>query len=354
MNRREFIGMAIAGTVLRKQTQPRLKFAAIGLNHSHIHGQIAAVTRGGGELVAFHAKEADLAADFAKRYPAAKQARTEREILEDPSIALVVSAAIPNERAALGVEAMRHGKDVMVDKPGATTIQQLDALRRAQRESGRFYSVLIERHESRSVQKTGQLLSAGAIGRVVQVLATAPHKINPSTRPPWFFEREKYGGILVDLASHHIDEFLFFTGCTRADVVSAQVDNVGHPQWPGLEDFGDVVLSGDRGRAYIRADWFTPDGLPVFGDGRTTIIGTNGYIEIRKTIDLAGRPGGDHVFLVDRTGTQYVDCKDTPLPYGQQLVADVLNRTRTADDQSRVFLAMELALRAEEQARKRK
>ena len=330
----------------------RLRFAAIGLNHSPIPGQIAAVTNGGGELAAFFAKEPDLASAFAKRYPGAKPARSEREILEDPSIHLIVSAAIPSERAPLGVDVMRHGKDFMVDKPGTTTLGQLETVRRVQRETNRIYSVLIERHESQSVQKAGQLLAAGAVGRVIQTIALAPHKITPSTRPSWFFEREKYGGILVDLASHHIDEFLFFTGSTRADVVAAQVDNVGHPQWPGLEDFGDVVFKGDRGRGYIRADWFTPDGLPVFGDGRTTILGTDGYIEIRKSADIAGRPGGNHLFLVDQKGMQYVDCRDTPLPYGERLVDDVLNRTHTADDQTRTFLGMELALRAEAAARR--
>jgi predicted dehydrogenase len=297
-------------------------------------------------------KKPDLAAAFGKRYPEAKAARSERAILEDDSIALVVSAAIPSERAPLGIEVMRHAKDFMVDKPGSTTLEQLEAVRRVQRETKRIYSVLIERHESQSVQKAGQLLAAGAVGRVIQTIALAPHKITPATRPPWFFERAKYGGILVDLASHHIDEFLFFTGSTRADVVAAQVDNVGHPQWPGLEDFGDVVFKGDRGRGYIRADWFTPDGLPVFGDGRTTILGTEGYIEIRKSVDIAGRPGGNHVWLVDQKGTQYVDCRDTPLPYGERLVDDVINRTQTADDQTRTFLAMELALRAEAAARR--
>jgi predicted dehydrogenase len=350
MNRREFLGATLSAALLANRQSSRIRFAAIGLNHSHIHGQIAAVTRGGGELAAFYAKEPDLADAFAKRYPGARRARAVQEILEDRSILLVVSAAIPNERAPLGVDVMRHGKDFMVDKPGATTLEQLAALRRAQRETQRIYSVLIERHESPSTQKAGQLVASGAIGTVVQTIALAPHKISPATRPPWFFQREKYGGILVDLASHHVDQFLFFTGSTRAEVVAAQVDNVGHPQWPGLEDFGDVMLKGDRGRGYIRTDWFTPDGLPVFGDGRTTILGTDGYIEIRKSVDLGGRAGGNHLFLADRKGVQYVDCRDVPLPYGERLVDDVLNRTSMADDQTRTFLAMELALRGEASA----
>jgi predicted dehydrogenase len=350
MNRRDFIGGALSAALLHHRSASRIRFAAIGLNHSHIHGQIAAVTRGGGELAALYAKEPDLAEAFAKRYPGVKRARAVQEILDDQSIALVVSAAIPSERAPLGVDVMRHGKDFMVDKPGATSLAQLEAVKRTQRETRRICAVLIERHESPSTQKAGQLVASGAIGAVVQTTALAPHKMSPATRPPWFFERDKYGGILVDLASHHVDQFLFFTGSTRAEVVAAQVDNVGHPQWPGLEDFGEVMLKGDRGRGYIRADWFTPDGLPVFGDGRTTILGTEGYIEIRKSADIAGRAGGNHLFLVDRKGAQYVDCRDVPLPFGERLVDDVLNRTSTADDQTRTFLAMELALRAEDTA----
>jgi len=350
MNRREFLGATLSAALLPTLQSRRIRFAAIGLNHSHIHGQIAAVTRGGGELAAFYAREPDLAEAFARRYPGATPARSVQEILDDRSIPLVVSAAIPSERAPLGVEVMRHGKDFMVDKPGATTLEQLDTVRRVQRETRRIYSVLIERHESPSVQKAGQLVASGAIGTVVQTIALAPHKITPATRPPWFFDRAQYGGILVDLASHHVDQFLFFTGSTHAAVLAAQVDNVGHPQWPGLEDFGDMMVKGDRGRGYIRADWFTPDGLPVFGDGRTTVLGTDGYLEIRKSADIGGRAGGNHLFLVDRKGVQYVDCRDVPLPYGERLVDDVLNRTSTADDQARTLLAMELALRAEASA----
>ena len=369
MNRRSFLKTAVGATAAvvvsrerkasageQSPTAPpraeRLRFAAIGLNHGHINGQVDAVTRGGGALTAFFAKEADLADAFAKRFPAARRARSETEILEDPAIQLVVSAAIPDERAPLGVEVMRHGKDFMVDKPGAATLEQLAEVRRVQAETRRIYSVLIERHESKSTHKAGELVKAGAIGRVVQTVALAPHRMSPATRPAWFFERARYGGILCDLASHHVDQFLFFTGSTRAEIVASQVGNVHHPEYPGLEDFGDVMLRGDKGTGYIRADWFTPNGLSAFGDGRTTILGTDGYIEIRKSVDIAGRAGGNHLFLVDHKGAQYVECADVTLPYGGRLVDDVLNRTATADDQSQTFLAMELALRAERDAKR--
>jgi predicted dehydrogenase len=331
---------------------PRLRFAAMGLNHGHIYSMCEAVVRGGGELVSFFAKEPDLAAAFGKRFPQAKLARSEREILEDGTIPLVASAGIPNERAPLGLEVMRHGKDYVVDKPGITTLAQLAEVKRVQAETRRIYSIVYsERLENRATNKAGDLVKAGAIGKVIQTIGLGPHRENPKSRPAWFYERERYGGILCDIASHQFDQFLFFTGSTRAEILAAQVGNVHHPDKPGLEDFGDVMLQGDRGAGYIRVDWFTPDGLDTWGDGRLTILGTDGYIEIRKNVDIAGRPGGSHLFLVDQKETRYVDSQNQELPYGRQLVDDVLNRTETAMSQEHCFLAMELALRAQAQAR---
>jgi predicted dehydrogenase len=310
------------------------------------------VVRGGGELVAYFAREPDLADAFGKRYPKAKLARSEREILES-DVALVASAAIPNERAPLGIAAMRHGKDFLSDKPGMTTLQQLADVRRVQAQTRRIYSILYsERHENRATVKAGDLVKAGAIGQVVQTIGLGPHRLSPKTRPAWFFEKERNGGILVDVGSHQFDQFLFFTGSTRADIVAAQVRNVHHPEHPGMEDFGDVMLRGDRGTGYVRVDWFTPDGLNTWGDARLTVLGTEGFIEVRKNVDLAGRLGTDHLFIVDQKGTRYIDCKNDPLPFGERLVDDILNRTETAMPQQHCLMAMELALRADKIAKR--
>ena len=342
--------------IITKSTDaPRIKFSAIGLNHGHIYGQIEAVIRGGGQLVSFFAKEPDLVAAFSKRYPDAKLARNEKEILEDKSIQLVVSASIPDERAPLGIEVMRHGKDFMVDKPGITTLEQLEQVRKVQKQTRRIYSIMYsERLENKATIKAGELVKAGAIGKVIQTIGLGPHRMNPKTRPEWFFDRKRFGGIICDIGSHQCDQFLFFTGSTKADIVSSQVGNVHYPQHPQFEDFGDVVLRGDKGTGYIRVDWFTPDGLNTWGDGRLTILGTEGYMELRKNIDIAGREGGNHLFLVDQKSTQYIDCSKEPLPYGKQLVDDILNRTETAMSQKHCFLATELALKAQKQAQQLK
>ena len=333
------------------QAAPRLKFSVIGINHDHIHGQIGATIRGGGEFVSFYAKEPDLAAAFAKRYPQVKQARSQDEILEDKSTQLVLSAAIPVDRAPIGIAVMKHGKDYMSDKPGIITLEQLAEVRRVQQETKRIYSIMYsERFENKATVKAGELIKAGAIGQVIQTTGLGPHRMNPKTRPTWFFDRKYFGGIICDIASHQFDQFLFFTGSTRASVVASQVGNFHHPQYPEFQDFGDVMLRGDGGTGYIRVDWFTPDGLSSWGDGRLTIIGTDGFIEIRKNVDVAGRPGGNHLFLTDQKETRYFDCNKDPLPYGEQLVDDVLNRTETAMTQRHCFLATELALLAQKQA----
>lgn len=366
IGRREFIKDIAAGAAVvaasgasglpmraHRQRPPRIRFAVIGINHSHIYGQVRAILQGGGELAAVYAREPDLLEPFLKRFPQAKRARSEKEILEDGGIQLVLSSAIPDERAPLGVRVMQHGKDYMADKPGITTLGQLAEVRRVQAETRRIYSIMYsERFENRATVKAGELIAAGAIGRVVQTIGLGPHRMSPATRPAWFFERGRYGGILCDIASHQADQFLYFTGSTSAEILAAQVGNLNHQQYPAFEDFGDVTLRGNRGAGYIRVDWFTPDGLGTWGDGRLTILGTDGFIEVRKNIDLAGRPGGNHLFLADAKVTRYIDCGAVPLPYGEQLVSDVLNRTETAMTQAHCFLATELMLKAQQQAQR--
>ena len=330
----------------------RIKFSVIGINHAHIYGMVDAVTRGGGELVAFHAKENDLAADFLKKYPTVKRTDTEKEILEDATIQLIMSSRIANERAPLGVQVMKHGKDYLTDKPGITTLEQLAEVRKVQKETKRIFAIMYsERFENRATVRAGELVKAGAIGRVIQTIGLGPHRVNPKTRPDWFFNKTQFGGIIADIGSHQFDQFLFFTNSTKAEIVASQIGNVNHPQYPNFEDFGDIMMRGNGGSGYIRVDWFTPDALKSWGDGRLTILGTDGYIEVRKNIDIAsGHEGGNHLYMVNQKETQYIDCKDVVLPFGEQLVNDILNRTETAMPQAHCFLATELALKAQKMA----
>jgi predicted dehydrogenase len=336
---------------VRRATPGRIRFSVIGLNHGHINSMTSAVIRGGGDLAFVYAREPELVAAFTKQFPMARVARSEAEVLEDSSTQVVLSAAIPDERAPLGVRVMNHGKDYIADKPGITSLAQLAEVRKVQAATKRIYSIVYsERFENRATVRAGDLVKAGAIGKVVQTIGLGPHRMNIPSRPEWFFDKARYGGILCDIASHQADQFLFFTGSTSAQVVASQVGNVHYKKYPAFEDFGDMMLRGNGGAGYIRVDWFTPDGLPTWGDGRLTILGTEGFIEIRKNVDIAGRPGGSHLFLSDQKETRYIDTRDVVLPYGEQIVDDILNRTETAMTQAHCFLATQLVLEAQERA----
>jgi predicted dehydrogenase len=248
---------------------------------------------------------------------------------------------------------MRAGKDFMVDKPGLTTFDQLAAVKAVQKETKRIFSVdFTERFEVRATTRAGALVKAGAIGKVVHTCGLGPHRLNRHLRPEWFFRREAYGGILVDIASHQFDQFLFFTGSSDARIVAARAANVAHPQDPGFDDLGEVMIESEKASGYFRVDWFTPDGLSTWGDGRFTIVGTEGTIELRKYVDVAGRPGIDHLFLVDKKGMHYVDCSDETLPYYTDLRRDIFERTETAMPQAHCFKVCELALTAQALAMK--
>lgn len=328
-----------------------IKFAAIGINHAHIYGQVDCLKRAGAEFVAFHAVEDDLAATFGAKYPEAKRVSDPKAILEDASIGIVVTAAIPGDRADICLAAMRHGKDVLTDKPGMTTLAQLDEIKRVQKETGRIFSVLYSEHfEVPAAVEAGNLIAKGAIGHVVNTVGLGPHSLRLNNRPDWFFTRNRYGGILCDIASHQFEQFLFFSGAMDGEVVSSSVYNRGNPNRPGLQDVGDAHVRTEKTTGYIRVDWFTPEGLPTWGDGRLTILGTEGYIELRKYIDIAGKPGKDHLFLVDKTGVQHIDCSEVDLPFGRQFLDDVRNRTETAMPQERCFNAMKMALTAQAKA----
>lgn len=327
---------------------PPVRFSIIGLNHDHVFRQTGILLAAGAELHSFHAPEDNLAAEFAAKYAQARRARSIDEILEDETVQLVVSAAIPDERAQIGIAAMRNGKDVMLDKPAFISLRELNEARAVQKETKRICSVFFaERFENGATVRALELARSGAIGQVVHTTGLGPHRINLTTRPPWFFEPARQGGILTDIASHQFDHYLAFTGSTSAEIVAAHVANYAHPTCPKFEDFGEALVRGDGGSGYVRVDWYTPDGLGAWGDGRIVVLGTDGYMEIRKVIDIAGRPGASHLFLVDRTGTHHFDCSKTPLPYGPKLLADIVQRTETAMSQHHCFLACELALKAQ-------
>ena len=332
-------------------------FAAIGLDHGHIGGMCNGLLEAGGTLKWIYDPDPVKLEAYLKKYPQAKRARSEDEVFSDPQVRLVAGAAVTSERCALGLRVMDAGKDYFTDKAPLTTLKQLEQAKEKVKATGRKYAVYYsERIHVEDAVFAGQLIEQGAIGKVIQTMGMGPHRLNPASRPDWFFLKEKYGGILCDIGSHQIEQFLFYTGARDASVVNSQIANYAHPDYPGLDDFGDATLVADNGASgYFRVDWFTPDGLSSWGDGRTFILGTEGYIELRKYVNIGMSSGGGKVYMANqKTETVYDIGGKVGHPYFGQLILDCLNRTEKAMSQEHAFKAAELCVKAQLQAVKLK
>jgi predicted dehydrogenase len=331
--------------------------AATHLDHGHIYGQCEGLEQAGARVRWVYDPDPARVEAFRGKFPSARAARSLEEILEDPDVQMVAAAAVTSERGPLGCRVLRAGKHYFTDKAPFTTLEQLAEARRAVAETGRKYAVYYnERLHSECSMHAGRLVKDGAIGRVLQTIGTGPHRLNPKSRPAWFFERAKYGGILCDIGSHQVEQFLHFTGASDAQVKFAAARNAAHPAYPELQDFGECLLAADNGASgYFRVDWFTPDGLSTWGDGRLLILGTVGYIELRKYVDIATCHGMDQLYLVDGKGEHRISCADrVGFPFFGRLIFDCLNRTEEAMTQEHTFKAAELSLLAQNLAESEK
>ncbi len=328
--------------------------AATALEHGHIYGMCNGLKEAGADINYVFDPDPEKVKKFTESFPEAQPVDSLKQILDDPAIKLVAAAAISNERGPLGLRVMDAGKDYFTDKTPFTELQQLDAARKTVKSTGRKYMVYYsERLHVECAVHASTLIEAGAIGNVIQVIGLGPHRLGkPSGRPDWFYKKEQYGGILCDIGSHQCEQFLHYCNCSSATVASARVDNCNHPDFPELEDFGEASLVGDNGTSfYYRVDWFTPDGLSVWGDGRTLILGTEGFIEMRKYVDIAREKFGDNLYLVNGEGEQYMNLKGkVGFPFFGQLILDCINRTENAMTQEHAFLAAELCLKCQKTA----
>jgi len=325
-------------------------FAASHFDHGHIYGQIGGLRQAGGVLKYVYDQHPERYADVLKQNPECRAVSSFNEVLEDKELLLVTSAAVPNERCGIGLRVMDAGKDYFTDKCPFTTLDQLEQARSSIADTGRKYMVCYsERLLNEASYHAGVLVKQGAIGDVLQVINLAPHNLAPESRPDWFFQKERYGGILTDIGSHQFEQFLFYTGACDGTINHARVENFRHPEYPELEDFGEASLTLDTGAScYSRLDWFNPGGLRTWGDGRTFVLGSKGTIEVRKYINVARDDGGDRIFLVDGDKESEIACRGkVGFPFFGAFILDVLNRTENAMTQEHALKAAELSMRAQ-------
>ena len=353
MEKTDGMNYAPKGKVNRVVSDGEFNFAAVALDHGHINGMTNGLIEAGATLKWVYDPDEQKVKEYLEQFPQAQIADSLEQVLNDPEIHLIAAAAIPNKRSALGNRVMCAGKDYFSDKTAFTTKEQLEETKKVVKKTGqKFWVYFSERLHVEGAVYAGELIKKGAIGKVIQVTGFGPHRLDKEKRPEWFFEKEQYGGILCDIGSHQIEQFLYFSGNENASVLHSKVGNYANTDVPELEDYGDATLLGENGATFFfKVDWFTPDGLRTWGDGRTFITGTKGTIEIRKYLDVAKDDEGDHLYIVNEQGEQHVKVKGTiGFPFFGEMIKDSINRTQYSMSQEHIFKAQELCLEAQENA----
>ena len=138
-----------------------------------------------------------------------------------------------------------------------------------------------------------------------------------------------YGGIINDIGVHRSTSSSPSPAPTTRR--SSPARSALRHRAAGFEDFAEIDAA-DADRCAATCGWTgsPPDGLPTWGDGRLFVLGTEGTLELRKNLDIAGRDGGDHMFLVDRNSTRHIPiASDMPVTYFRDFLSDIVNRTST-------------------------
>ena len=338
-----------------------LGFAVVGADHLHLFSLVGGLVAAGARPVA-HVRSGDLIDGYEGWQPTS-EARDLTEVLADDAVDLVVTVGVPADRAAVGLAALEAGKAVLSAKPGVTTRADLDRIRALVADRpGRPWTVLFsERFENRAVARAVALARSGAVGRVVHVTGAGPHALHRDLRPDWFWDPDRSGGILVDLASHQVDQFVAICGdpaagsragtSTGVTLAGSRVGNVACPDRPAMQDVGSITLVGGGAVGEHRVDLLSPPGLPTWGDVRLTVVGTEGTLEVRANIDVAGEPGAEHLIVTDGDGVRRVDVSGDPLPWAEHLLADLADDGDRLMSQDHVLAVCDLTLQAQEQAR---
>jgi predicted dehydrogenase len=286
---------------------------------------------------------ADPCLDIAVACAAGSQARVfadHREMLDRVAPEIVVAAGVYRDRGTIVVDALNAGCHVVADKPLCITSAELEAIRIASQASRGSVTLLLEKRFYPETIAAMDLVSSGAIGEVIEVNSTGPHKLNLSERPSWFLDRATYGGILTDLITHDIDLALVFTKATSGTITGAVAGEL--PDRPGFALSGVAMLRTPTQLMVLEANWLTPAASPVHGDYHMRVVGCEGVVDLwwaRNLVTLATSGKAAHHV---ETGTGYRPAE----PVFESLIRGEVPPLAGKDS----FITTQLALLAQESA----
>lgn len=213
----------------------------------------------GSSVVAVMSRSSEKACDYARRHNIPRLYADAQSLVDDPEVNAVYIATPPSSHATYAIMAMKAGKPVYVEKPLAASYMDCQRVMRISHETGIPCFVAYYRRCLPYFNKVRDLLSEGAIGKVINVqirFSVPPRDLDyNSTNLPWRVQRDiAGGGYFYDLAPHQIDLLQEFFG---------PIVHVGgfHANRGGLYQTEDTVS----------ACFSFPDGLP--GSGSWCFVG---------------------------------------------------------------------------------
>lgn len=243
--------------------------------------------------------------------------------------------------AEASIAAAEAGCHIMSEKPLATELDDLSALRQAVQASGVRLAAAFTSRAEPGFQAVRNIVRQGRIGQ--PVLASGQKSYPFARRDDFYKDRRTYGGSIPWQAIHAID---FISYCTGKDYarVAAMNSNYAHGDYPGMEDNGAIIFElAGGGHAVIRFDYLRPWGTQSrrWGDNRLRIAGTAGIVEL---IDE-----GTGVVLMTPDATE-----DVPLPPQRDLLAEFVAAIRGQSEglvsTKQSFRITEVALKVREAA----
>jgi predicted dehydrogenase len=192
----------------------------------------------------------------------------------------VVGVCLPYYRnAQASIAAARKGIHIVSEKPVATTLDDLEALKKAVTESKVRLTSLMNMRCFPAYRTARKAVQDGLIGEPILLTSQKSYRFGQSR--PWFYkDMETYGGTIPWAGIHSIDYMRWTTGRDYVQA-SAWHGNLDHPDYPGFQDHAGVLFKLDNGgTAMTNLDYLRPEPAPTHGDDRLRIAGSEGVLEV--------------------------------------------------------------------------
>ena len=233
------------------------------------------------------------------------------DILNDESVDAVAIGDYYGKRGKMIIDALKHGKNVICDKPLCTSFEELDEIEKLADKTGLQVFCMLDLRYMPQIKRAEEIVKGGVLGKVHIVSFTGQHPLDYDNRPKWYFEEGKHGGTINDIAIHGIDLVRYITGEDFSDTNYARCWNAFATEKKDFKDcaqfnirMGDMVVSAD-------VSYSAPSfGLPTYWD--FCFWGEKGMMRFNR-ID-------SNLYLYTKDGMETMVCENNVPDYMREFI----------------------------------